>query len=56
MSLVTDKTSLNCRYLYLWDELDIVPLKDRTRGIDVKETMMAEFVKANYSKSVKAEA
>lgn len=27
--------------------LDIVPLKDRTRGIDVKETMMAAFVKAN---------
>ena len=27
--------------------LDIVPLKDRTRGIDVKETMVAAFVKAN---------
>ncbi|XP_013125772.2 general transcription factor II-I repeat domain-containing protein 2 [Oreochromis niloticus] len=27
--------------------LDIVPLKDRTRGIDVKETMMAAFEKAN---------
>uniref|UniRef100_H3C8M4 HAT C-terminal dimerisation domain-containing protein n=1 Tax=Tetraodon nigroviridis TaxID=99883 RepID=H3C8M4_TETNG len=27
--------------------LDIVPLKDRTRGIDVKETMMAAFAKAN---------
>ncbi|KAI0209899.1 General transcription factor II-I repeat domain-containing protein 2A [Lamellibrachia satsuma] len=27
--------------------LDIVPLKDRTRGIDVKETMMAAFGKAN---------
>lgn len=27
--------------------LDIVPLKDRTCGIDVKETMMAAFVKAN---------
>ncbi|XP_077593579.1 general transcription factor II-I repeat domain-containing protein 2A-like [Stigmatopora nigra] len=27
--------------------LDIVPLKERTRGIDVKETMMAAFAKAN---------
>lgn len=27
--------------------LDIVPLKDRTRGIDVKEAMMAAFAKAN---------
>lgn len=27
--------------------LDIVPLKDRTRGIDVKETMMAAFEKTN---------
>ncbi|CAI5686114.1 unnamed protein product [Oreochromis niloticus] len=27
--------------------LDIVPLKDRTRGIDVKETMIAAFEKAN---------
>ncbi|CAL9692573.1 unnamed protein product [Knipowitschia caucasica] len=27
--------------------LDIVPLKDRTRGIDVKETMMAAFAKAH---------
>lgn len=27
--------------------LDIVPLKDRIRGIDVKETMMVAFVKAN---------
>ncbi|KAL4008962.1 hypothetical protein ACER0C_002814 [Sarotherodon galilaeus] len=27
--------------------LDIVPLKDRTCGIDVKETMMAAFEKAN---------
>ena len=27
--------------------LEIVPLKDRTCGIDVKETMMAAFVKAN---------
>ncbi|XP_060754330.1 general transcription factor II-I repeat domain-containing protein 2-like [Neoarius graeffei] len=27
--------------------LDIVPLKDRTRGIDVKETMMTVFEKAN---------
>lgn len=27
--------------------LDIVPLKDRTRGIDVKETMIAAFAKAN---------
>lgn len=27
--------------------LDIVPLKDRTRGIDVKVTMMAAFVKEN---------
>ena len=35
--------------------LDIVQLKDRTRGIDVVETMMAAFVKANYSKSVWAE-
>ena len=32
--------------------VDIVPLKDRTRGLDVKETMMAAFVKANDSKSV----
>ena len=29
------------------DLLDIVPLKDRTRGIDVKETVMAAFAKAN---------
>ncbi|XP_077340594.1 general transcription factor II-I repeat domain-containing protein 2A-like [Lithobates pipiens] len=27
--------------------LDIMPLKDRTRGIDVKDTMMDAFVKAN---------
>ena len=27
--------------------LDIVPLKDRTRGIDVKEAMMAAIEKAN---------
>lgn len=27
--------------------LDILPLKDRSRGIDVKETMMAAFAKAN---------
>ena len=27
--------------------LDIVPLKDRTRGIDVKEAMMTPFAKAN---------
>lgn len=27
--------------------LDIVPLKDRTRGMDVKEAMMAVFAKAN---------
>lgn len=27
--------------------LDIVPLTDRTRGIDVKEAMMAAFAKAN---------
>lgn len=27
--------------------LDIVPLKDRTRGIDVKEAMMAAFAEAN---------
>ena len=27
--------------------LDIVPLKDRTRGIDVKEAMMTAFAKAN---------
>ena len=27
--------------------LNIVPLKDRTRGIDVKEAMMAAFAKAN---------
>ncbi|KAJ4933636.1 hypothetical protein JOQ06_030460 [Pogonophryne albipinna] len=30
--------------------LDIVPLKDRTRGIDVKETMINVFVKANVPK------
>ena len=29
------------------DLLDIVPLKDRTRGIDVKASMMAAFAKAN---------
>ena len=29
------------------DLLDIVPLKDRTRGIDVKASMMAVFAKAN---------
>ena len=29
------------------DLLDIVPLKDRTRGIDMKATMMAAFAKAN---------
>ena len=27
--------------------LDVVPLKDRTRGIDVKEAMMAAIKKAN---------
>ncbi|QQP57431.1 General transcription factor II-I repeat domain-containing protein 2B [Caligus rogercresseyi] len=29
--------------------LDVVPLKDRTRGIDVKEAMMDVFREANLS-------
>lgn len=32
---------------YLIKVLDIVPLKDRTHGIDVKERIMGVFVKAN---------
>ena len=39
-------------YVIKEELLHIVPLKDRARGIDVKETMMAAFVKANYSTSV----
>ena len=31
--------------------LDIVPLKDRTRGKDLKETTTAAFVKANLPRS-----
>ena len=33
--------------LIIEELLEIVPLKDRTRGIDVKEAMMTAFVKAN---------
>ena len=33
--------------LIIEELLDIVPLKDRTRGIDVKEAMMTAFAKAN---------
>ena len=60
LGLATYKTSLCWQYCrsvsnecVIKEELiDIAPLKDRTRGIDVKGTMMAAFVKANYSKSV----
>ena len=41
--------------LKLRELLDIIPWKDRTCGIDVKETTMAAFVKANCGKSVWAE-
>ncbi len=33
------------------DLLDIVPLKDRTRGIDLKETLMTVVEKANLQLS-----
>ena len=36
-----------CNWWKLQIYLDIVPLKDRTRGIDVKEAMMAAIEKAN---------
>ncbi|CAG08794.1 unnamed protein product, partial [Tetraodon nigroviridis] len=39
--------SVSNDYVIKEELLDIVPLKDRTCGIDVKETMMAAFLKAN---------
>ena len=56
MRAVTYKTTLNWQYLHglfqndclIKEELlNIVPLKDRSRGIDVKEAMMAAIAKAN---------
>ena len=53
---MTYKTSLNWQYLHglfqndclIKEELlNIVPLKDRSRGIDVKEAMMVAIAKAN---------
>ena len=39
--------SVSNNYLINEELHDIVPLKDRTRGIDVKEAMMTAFAKAN---------
>ncbi len=45
LSIFARSVSSNC--VIKEELLDIVPLKDRTRGIDVKETMMIAFAKAN---------
>ena len=45
LAIFARSVSNNC--LIKEELLDVVPLKDRTRGIDVKEAMMTVFAKAN---------